>query len=80
VLAVYTSGHTSVSITSAQGNISPYFDGGFWTGDKPPFFYPFTPYSAVIDMEDGKVLAMDTQSSYLSTGQILSAVQQANSD
>lgn len=43
--------------------------------------YSFTPYSAVIDMENGKVLAKDTDTTtYLSVGQIMSAVQQANSD
>jgi len=80
VFAVYTNGGSAAPIATAHSYISPYFDGSYFTGQAPPIYYPFTPYSAVVDMEDGTVIAMDTSSVYLSTGDILSAVQQANSD
>ena len=80
VFASYTNGGYTAPISTAYSYISPYFDGSYFTGQSPPITYPFFPYSAVIDMEDGTVIAMDTSSSYLTTTQILNAVQQANSD
>jgi hypothetical protein len=80
VFAAYTNGSATAPITTAYNYISPYFNGSYFTGQAPPFYYPFTPYSAVVDMEDGTVISMDTTSYYLSTGDILDAVQQANSD
>jgi hypothetical protein len=80
VFAAYTNGGYTMDIASAYPYISPYFDGQYFTGQSPPFYYPFVPYSAVVDMEDGTVIAMDTSTSYLSTTDILNAVQSANSD
>lgn len=80
VFASYTNGGYEAPITTAHSYISPYFDGSYFTGKSPPFSYPFFPYSAVVDMEDGTVIAMDTSSYYLSTADILAAVQEANSD
>ena len=44
----------------------------------PPISISFTPYSAVINMRTGQVIAMDTSSVYLSVQDILNAVNQAN--
>jgi hypothetical protein len=58
-------------------NISPYFAGTYWTGTKPPISYGFTPFTAVIDMRNGEVLAKDSQSDFLTVQDIISAVEQA---
>ena len=58
--------------------ISPYFQTGAATGTMPPISISFTPYSAVINMRTGQVIAMDTSSVYLSVQDILNAVNQAN--
>ena len=79
-LGVYTQSGAQAPIATAYNNIHSYFQGSYFTGKAPPISYAFTPYSAVIDMQTGEVLAMDTQTSYLSTSQIMAAVNQANSD
>lgn len=80
VLAVYTQNGTTSQIASAASSISGHFNGGFWTGKAPPIAYSYWPYTGVIDMETGNVLAKDTDTQFLTTSQIMSAVQQANSN
>jgi hypothetical protein len=80
VLAVYTNQGSTLPIATAAGNISGHFNGGFWTGKAPPIGYSYFPYPGVIDMETGNVLAKDTDTQFLTTSQIMSAVEQANSD
>ena len=80
VLAVYTNQGSTLPIATAAGNISPHFTGGFWTGKAPPIGYSYFPYTGVIDMETGNVLAKDNGTDLLTTSEIMSAVQQANSD
>ena len=80
VFAVYTQMQgANAAITTAAGYISPYISGGYWTGMRP-IFYQFTPFTAVVDMETGEVLIMDTYTAPLSTMAILDAATQANSD
>jgi hypothetical protein len=80
VFAVYTqnSGQNAPLATAVQ-YIEPYIDGGYWTGFRP-MMYQFTPFTAVIDMENGEVLAVDTMTSQLGTAQITNLVQAANED
>lgn len=54
--------------------IAPYFETGGHTGTRPPISYSFTPFSAVISMRTGEVVAVDTDSTYLSVQQIVDAV------
>jgi hypothetical protein len=74
VFAVYTNGGGTMPIADAFPYISPYFDGSYFTGAMPPISIAFTPYTAVVDMRTGEVLAMDTASAYLSVSDILAAV------
>ncbi|MCK9459011.1 MAG: hypothetical protein M0R80_05175 [Proteobacteria bacterium] len=74
VFAVYTNGGAPMPIADAFPYISPYFAGGYFTGAMPPISIAFTPYSAVIDMRTGEVIAVDTASAYLSVSDILAAV------
>jgi hypothetical protein len=79
VFAVYTQGGQNANIASVYSSyIAPYFDGSWHTGTRPPINYPFTPYTDVISLVDGTVLAMDTSSTYLSGTDIMNAVNQAN--
>lgn len=64
-------------IATAATHIAPYFDGGFWTGQLPPITYPFNPFTAVISMVDGHVIAMDTMEYYLNGNDIINAVTEA---
>jgi len=58
--------------------IAPYFETGAATGTRPPVSYSFTPYSAVINMRNGEVIAMDVSASeYLSVQDIVDAVDSA---
>lgn len=79
MFGVYTSGFGSTELTPAQAfsSLSTYFDGSYFTGELPPISFPFFPYTAVVDLDDGKVVAMDTSSSYLSTGDIIDACETA---
>jgi hypothetical protein len=80
VFAVYTQAQgMNAAISVAASYISPYIDGGYWTG-KRPFFYSFTPFAAVVDMENGEVLAMDTYTAPLPAATLLNAATQANED
>lgn len=49
--------------------------GSYWTTQKPNVPHSFWPYTAVINMRDGTVIAMDTESTFLSTADIIAAVQ-----
>lgn len=77
VFAVYTQNHSPAPIETAFEYISPYFEGSYFTGKAPPISYSFTPYTAVVDMRNGEVIAKDSQGAYLSTTQILAAVEEA---
>ena len=70
VFAVYTNGGGPLPIADAFTNISPYFDGTYFTGTMPPVPIAYTPYTAVINMRTGEVIAADVQS----VSAILSAV------
>lgn len=79
MFAVYTQNGGNASIGNVWSTyIAPYFNGSWHTGTRPPINYPFTPFSAVISLVDGTVIAMDTSSSYLSGTDIINAVNQAN--
>ena len=81
VFGVYTSGFGATELTPAQAfsSLSTYFDGQYFTGELPPISFPFFPFTAVVDMDDGKVIAMDTTSVYLSTSDIITACNTAAS-
>jgi hypothetical protein len=70
VFAVYTNAGAPLPIADAFTNISAYFDGTYFTGTMPPVPISYTPYTAVIDMRTGEVIAVDVQS----VSAILSAV------
>jgi hypothetical protein len=74
VFAVYIAGGPPLPIADAYTNISPYFDGTYFTGTMPPISISFTPYTAVINMRTGQVIAMDTDTTYLTVPDILAAV------
>ena len=77
MFAVYVNGGPPLPIADAYNSISPYFDGRYFTGTAPPISYSFFPYTAVVNMRNGEVIAMDTDTSYLTVEQILAAVQEA---
>jgi hypothetical protein len=80
VFALYTQSQgMDASISMAANYISPYIQGGYWTG-KRSVSYQFTPIVAVIDMETGEVLAMDSYTAPLAPVAILDAATQANED
>ena len=74
VFAVYTNGGGPMSIAEAFPYISPYFEGTYFTGAMPPISISFTPYTAVIDMNTGEVIAKDTDTVYMTVNDILTAV------
>jgi hypothetical protein len=74
VFAVYVNGGPPLPIADAYTNISQHFDGTYFTGTAPPISYSFFPYTAVIDMNTGEVLAMDSDSVMLTVSDILTAV------
>lgn len=76
---MYTSGFGATENTPAVANasLSTYFDGSYFTGELPPISFPFFPFTAVVDLDDGKVIAKDTESVYLSTGDIIDACNEA---
>jgi hypothetical protein len=74
VFAVYVNGGPPLSIADAYTYISPYFDGTYFTGTAPPISYTFFPYTAVIDMRNGEVIAKDTDAAFLTVPDILAAV------
>ena len=79
MFGVYPSGFGSTELTPAQAfsSLSTYFDGQYFTGELPPISFPFFPFTAVVDMDDGVVIAKDTESVYLSTGDIIDACNEA---
>ena len=74
VFAVYVNGGPPLAIEEAITYISPYFDGTYFTGTAPPISYSYFPYTAVINMRNGEVIAMDTDSAFLTVPAILEAV------
>ncbi len=62
------------------GYLSPHFKGGFWTGKEPPGTIGALPFSAVIDMENGLVIARDTSSDYVMIDEILTLIKQVDAD
>jgi hypothetical protein len=77
VFAVYTQNGAPAPIETAFEHISPHFAGSYFTGKAPPISYGFTPYSAVIDMRSGEVIAKDNSGAYLTVQNIIDAVEQA---
>jgi hypothetical protein len=77
VFAVYTQSHSTAPIETAFSHISPHFEGSYFTGKAPPISYSFTPYTAVVDMRNGEVIAKDQSGAYLSVQQIIAAVGEA---
>ena len=67
------------AISQAAAELGSYFDGSFFTGDPLAISIAALPFSAVIDMEDGTLLASDAEGD-LEGWQILDAVEQANGD
>ena len=82
VYATYTNGSNDAPISTAASYISPYFNGSYWTGVRPPIYGSiYTPFSAVIDLETMIVLDRDVDASnYMFISDIMNAVNQANSD
>jgi hypothetical protein len=80
VYAVYTNGSTDAPISTAASYISPYFNGSYWTGVRPPIYGTiYTPFTAVIDLETMIVIDRDVDSTnYMSTTDIMNAVNGAN--
>jgi hypothetical protein len=80
VYAAYPNGSTSAPISTAATYISPYFNGSYWTGIRPPIYGTiYTPFSAVIDLETMIVLDRDVDSTnYMSITDIMNAVNGAN--
>ena len=75
MLALYSwSGAPEFDETTWSQYISPYFSGSFHACGIPAISIPYTPFTAVINMRDGTVIAMDTQS----TQDILDAVASAD--
>jgi hypothetical protein len=74
IFAVYTNMGQPMAIEQAFEYIGPYVDGSYFTGQAPPISMPFTPYTAVLDMETMEVLDMETGSYYMTTADILTAV------
>ena len=59
VFAVYIDGGPPLPIAEAFTYISPYFAGTYFTGTMPSISVMYTPYTAVIDMNTGEVIAKD---------------------
>ena len=80
VYAAYTNGSTDAPISTAASYISPYFNGSYWTGVRPPIYGTvYTPFSAVIDLETMIVIDRDVDSTnYMSITDIMNAVNGAN--
>jgi hypothetical protein len=75
VFAVYVNGGPPLPIAEAYTNISAHFDGTYFTGTAPPISYSYFPFSAVIDMCTGEVIARDGESGpSLTVSSILAAV------
>jgi hypothetical protein len=79
-MASYTDGGASQGIAAANGYISPYLDGQYFTGQALPVNIWFNPFTAVIDLETMVVLGRDTFIMPLGTGGVLNHVQAAASD
>jgi len=71
IFASYTGSDMAGLAGQYVGN---YMEGSYWTNQAPPFQFGFWPYTAVINMRDGTVIAMDSDGSYLSTQDILAAI------
>ena len=82
VYAAYSNGSSDAPISTAASYISPYFNGSYWTGAGPPIYGSiYTPFTAVIDLETMIVIDRDVDApNYMSTTDIMNAVNQANSD
>jgi hypothetical protein len=80
ILASYTNGGSPLGIAEANGYISPYLDGQYFTGQSIPASIWFTPFTAVIDLETMVVLGRDTFIMPLGTSGIMNHVQAAASD
>ena len=63
-------------IEQAVEYMAPYFTGSYFTGDRLQFSYSFTPYTAVIDMRTGEVIAKD-ETGPMSVQDIIAAVESA---
>lgn len=80
ILASYTDGGATQGIAAANGLISPYLDGQYFTGQALPANIWFNPFTAVIDLETMVVMARDTYLFPLGTGGVLDNVQAAAAD
>ena len=80
ILASYTNGGSPLGIEAADGYISPYLDGQYFTGQAIPANIWFNPFTAVIDLETMVVLGRDTFIMPLGTSGVLNHVQAAASD
>ena len=74
MFAVYTTGGSPNPIATAFESIGSYFDGSYFTGTSPPISYSYWPFSAVINMRNGEVIAADNDSTFLTTADIIDAV------
>jgi hypothetical protein len=80
VFAVYTNFGSTATMSTAYANISPYFDGSYFTGTMPPISIPYTPFVGVVDLENMEVIGRDnTETDYLMPSEVVSLCQQANS-
>jgi hypothetical protein len=81
VFAAFTANYLAAVISVAHFHISQYFDGSYFTGEVPEFYYAYTPYTAVIDLETVEVIAKDDGvGGFLDLDDIMYAVNQAAND
>jgi len=83
ILATCTSGLGSspVPIETAYSEISQFFSGSYFAGQKPPpdATIPGYPFTAIIDLETGEVALMDG-SVFMTTGAIVAYMEMLNDD
>ncbi len=57
-----------------------FFEGGYITGEGPPILIAATPFTAVIDLDTGEVLAVSTMNTAPDINQIKALVTEAAAD
>ncbi len=75
---IYTKNGLEAPVREIAGYISPYFKGGFWTGERPRLGTIFAlPFTAVIDLSTGEVVVRDTSTDYVMISEVLAAVKRS---
>ncbi|MDD5307894.1 MAG: hypothetical protein PHU25_11290 [Deltaproteobacteria bacterium] len=83
ILAVYQKDVQDTTVQIAYDNVSKYMHAQYIVGTLAPLGnvnIPFTPFVAVIDLDDGKVLARDTDAVPLELQDILNKVNLASTN